>query len=290
MKLLKKTLIGLALIFTYAFLFYNLFRYFKEVEKLLFQTSPWFLLFSFVFLFLCFPINAYGWCKILHLMGIRVNLRDVLKIMGLTIGSKYIPGKIWYAGGKGLLLKEKGVSPGDSFRSVIFEVLFLILGAMGLSLLLVPYHLFPISVVLYLGMLIFLFKGGKRFLSRYFNKIYPSFLDFFYTLGIFFGVWFLQSTGFFWLTKSFYPEINLSLIPQLIGSYSFAWLVGFAVIVMPAGLGVREATSYWLLSKFLPPPVALTLSLATRLWIIIGDTLFAMLIGILTIAGRRRNR
>ena len=63
----------------------------------------------------------------------------------------------------------------------------------------------------------------------------------------------------------------LSLLPVLAGIVNVSATVGFLVLIAPSGLGVREGVLAFLLSLYLPAPVAVTISLASRVWLTLAE-------------------
>ena len=71
----------------------------------------------------------------------------------------------------------------------------------------------------------------------------------------------------------------------LAGAYALAWLVGFAVPFLPAGVGARDATLIALLSAPLSPGAAAGIALVVRLAATLGELL---LVGVVEAAYRLR--
>lgn len=55
-------------------------------------------------------------------------------------------------------------------------------------------------------------------------------------------------------------------LPLVVGGYAFAWEVGFLVLVVPSGLGVKELALGAVLGLVYPAPVAVALVVLARLW------------------------
>ncbi len=56
-----------------------------------------------------------------------------------------------------------------------------------------------------------------------------------------------------------------------------AYWIGYASFITPSGLGFREGALAFMLASFFPAPVAVALSLVTRLWSTAGEILGALL-------------
>jgi uncharacterized membrane protein YbhN (UPF0104 family) len=70
-----------------------------------------------------------------------------------------------------------------------------------------------------------------------------------------------------------------------VGAFSLAWSVGFLVLVVPAGAGVREAVLVLALSPTLPAGAALLLALVSRALMTLADLVVA---GLAVLVERRR--
>ena len=57
-----------------------------------------------------------------------------------------------------------------------------------------------------------------------------------------------------------------------------AYWIGYVSLITPSGLGFREGALAWMLSSFFPAPVAVALSLVTRLWSTAGELLGVVLV------------
>ena len=82
--------------------------------------------------------------------------------------------------------------------------------------------------------------------------------------------WVVNGIGFYLLIKSFYAT-PLSLILPLTGAFAVSWIIGFLSLITPSGLGIREGILTFLLGFYFPLPIAIIISLVSRLWIILGE-------------------
>jgi uncharacterized membrane protein YbhN (UPF0104 family) len=77
----------------------------------------------------------------------------------------------------------------------------------------------------------------------------------------------------------------------IIGLYNLSWLVGFVIIVVPAGFGVREAAILLLMGGFIYDGKLLLAIMAHRIVLIVGDVLaFLLALGYAKIAGEKQRR
>lgn len=81
-----------------------------------------------------------------------------------------------------------------------------------------------------------------------------------YTLG-----WGVFGVAFYFLVRSMYPVEPTSIL-ALAAAFSVASMAGMLAVVVPSGLGVREAVLVLFLSSVMPVPVAILVSLVARVW------------------------
>lgn len=79
-----------------------------------------------------------------------------------------------------------------------------------------------------------------------------------------------------------------SVPPLATGAYAVAWLVGFLVVVAPAGLGAREGVLVLLLGPVAGVPGALALAVVSRAMMTLGDVVLAAVGAALAVRHRRR--
>jgi uncharacterized membrane protein YbhN (UPF0104 family) len=94
---------------------------------------------------------------------------------------------------------------------------------------------------------------------------YPQLLRY---LGLYVINWLLFGVALYVFIRSFYP-LELSSILYLTGAFSFAGMMGIVAVFAPSGLGVREGILALFLGQVMPVPVALVVSVASRVWLTI---------------------
>jgi len=60
--------------------------------------------------------------------------------------------------------------------------------------------------------------------------------------------------------------------------YMLAWIIGFIIILIPAGLGIRENVFIYLGKMFVSTPVLVALSIIARIWFILIDIVLYILV------------
>ena len=84
----------------------------------------------------------------------------------------------------------------------------------------------------------------------------------------------------FHLFLASFVALPLSALPAVTAMNALAFIAGYVVFFAPGGLGFKEAALTLLLSGFVPAGVAASLSVASRLWSILGEVLPAALLAL----------
>ncbi|MFJ3034280.1 YbhN family protein [Curtobacterium pusillum] len=78
-----------------------------------------------------------------------------------------------------------------------------------------------------------------------------------------------------------------ALFPVAVGAYAVAWLVGFVVVIAPAGIGPREGILVLLLGSVAGGSAPLALAVISRVFMTIGDVVLAGVGAVLAARHRR---
>ncbi len=287
--LFKKLIFWALVLIIFFFLVRNLAQTWQEIpfDKLKFNLG--FVLISFIPIFLNFLYGAYLWQRILVNLGEKIAFNHSLSITGISILGKYLPGKVWYAAGRVYFIKKLGVQEEKGFLSMALETGLLLLSSLIIFIISPLIYDFAIlrsyiflAIILTIIFVIALhpFFAGKiiNFVSRMLKR--PS-VDLKYSyfsmlfLTLLYGIaWIIYGIGFFFLINSFYP-VSINKLIDLTGVFAISWNLGFIALFAPAGLGVREGILTLLLALYFPKPVAIIISLLSRLWITVAEIIFA---------------
>ncbi len=250
-----------------------------------------YLVLSFLFFGISFPTGTYAWRMILGYLGYRVAFKDALVVLALPLAGKYIPGKVWFSVGRMVLAKELGVPEQHTVVSIVIETAFLLGSSVVMFLLTLaflppnlpgnaylPLIALPLCAVLVLPGVFspvvnwFLRRWRMEEISWSITGVGMVKL-----LILFLIHWAVQGVGFYFLVRSFYP-VDLGYLPVLCGIYALAWSLGFISLIAPGGLGIREGIMSFFLKMFFPLPVAVLIALIARVWTLVGETLFVVVV------------
>jgi hypothetical protein len=197
-----------------------------------------------------------AWKILMRDLNVNLSWNSVLKGYLLSFLPRYIPGSIWgYLSRNEWLYQEYHV---DYFISNIGSILELGTAILANSMIVflyffysrIPIWLFFILAPIFTVLFWRLFKAAVLLKKNKSNMFWKMILKISevktITLSLstflFLTTWMLYGIGLFLIQSSFEPldSLNLERITGFTGIYSLAWMVGFFIIFIPAGLGFRE--------------------------------------------------
>jgi uncharacterized membrane protein YbhN (UPF0104 family) len=245
-----------------------------EVYPLVLST----LIFAFSYL-----IQVWAWYLITLKLGIALSLPETIKTWFYSQLGKYLPGKVWLLLGRFYFYESKGKSKKTISVALYFEMVTMIAAA-GLIFLaaLIFYReigLFnswnPSGWLVLLSLLGFV-SLHPRVLQKILNWILVqfqretisltiSYSNILWILFICIVSWVVGGIGFYLFIDAVYP-VAPQYILFLTGALAISSTLGLIAIFAPSGLGVREGALVYLLSLMMATPVAVILSILTRIW------------------------
>ncbi len=280
--------VGLIFYFLMRFLYEN----WQEVSAYDFQLNYYYILISFPVLFGFFIMRVYCWRLVLKKMGIFLSMKKSVKISFLSMMGRYLPGRVWMIMGKVYLCGKEGISKKEAFASTVMEIVLEIVASifffffflysvmekpllsteviysLGMVMLLGLVFLHPRVFYTVINFFLFRLKGEKI-------KECISYKDSIQLFVIYNFIVLLQGCAFYLFVNSI-CYVSFDKLLGLTASLSTAGALGTLSFFTPSGLGVREGVLALLLSNFVPPPIAVIISLLTRLWVTLGEILCAL--------------
>jgi len=246
---------------------------------------------SFVFLFLGFVLQCVIFQQVLTKGDCPIGLQDGIASFGLSVFSKYIPGKVLMVVSPAMHVSEKHDYTIKNLISLSLNIQFIvlwvgiILGAFGLFLLngLDVWGGTLLISWMILTLIIFFdapHNMAATILSKIFKKkIQIPKLSFFNVLKVlpwFVIYWLSFCIAFYFLTSGL-SEIEVSFSAGF--GFALAATLGIVAIIAPGGIGVREGfLAGYLTLAGLSIHEAATISVASRLWFLVGEV-FIFLLG-----------
>jgi glycosyltransferase 2 family protein len=280
--------------------FYYIFKYSRDIIQSLSHIRILYLIVSSILMCIIYFIAIFSWNSIVSLMGFSVHFWKACRIWFISNLAKYIPGTIWIPLGRSIYTKDENISVLKTFLAWVTENYLTILSIFFViaSIQFIYPNILPVwwgFPLLILAMLIFpiifknLFKRilhfSKKFLSKYSNKIdylirFVDSLKFgnlaiplMLSIGIriLLGIWlYLIVLGF-----GIQPQFGILYFTIV---WAIAWLIGYIVIFLPGGVGLREGVlTTFLVSGGVSIGIAISISLFTRIQTVILDGLLGLL-------------
>ena len=223
-----------------------------EVRELTANARPLLLGAALVVGFVQLALNAAFWRAALAASGERVPFARVLRAGMVSLPGRYLPGSVWYAVGRGALLRRGGVPLRAVGTAAVLETgLSITVGVSLGSLLLVsstdasgrPLLLAVVAVaagaacsppsVNLLLAVVARRRGGTA--ARLSWRAFA-------TLIAWTAVFWVGAATMFSLYLHAFPGIELDSIAEVAGSFMIAWVLGFLAVFAPQGIGVFEVT------------------------------------------------
>jgi len=261
-----------------------------------FQTITWhvqwpWLAVSAVILLVHQPFVAFAWQRIVRCVGEPLPVLQALRFYLLAQIARYAPGGIWDVAGRVYLAGAAGYSRARVSYSILLEMVLHVVSAALFFLVTLAFwpdvrEVLPFAVVLAgmaVGGLVVLhpvfLSPAMSLLARLMHREvaeawripFPALLP---LLGYQLAARFLVGAAFATFTLGIYP-VPAGEFPRLAGVFVAGWLVGFLVVVMPMGLGVREGAIAWLLTGIMPLPAATAVAIGFRIWVALRDLAWA---------------
>lgn len=283
----RKVLAGIFTVILLGYLVWTLVANWQELLSYEWEIKPAYLLASFLAYLASLLLGAVAWHRIVWSMDQAVTQRQGVKFFLQSNLAKRLPGLIWYALGRLYLYEREGVTKAVISVALTFELVTMIVGGIVAYLstswagaaaaqalqqwwLLIPLAVLVFIMVwpksLYGAANWILIRRGHQALHRQANRgdlILWSLLQT--------GAWLAGGTFIFFLAAGVYPDLDRSSFVAVINSWAGSGLVALAALIVPIGLGLKEVSLAYLLSVFIPWPVAVLISLLGRICSIIGD-------------------
>lgn len=267
-----------------------------------FEVFP-LILSTLIFAFSYF-IQMWAWYLITLKLKIGISPSETVKSWFYSQLGKYLPGKVWLLLSRFYFYESKGKSKKAISIALYFETVTIIGAACLIFLAALIFHnekwpisargqsgwLFPLLLLGFVSLhprvlqkilnwVLIRFKREPIFLSI-------SYLNILWILFVCIVSWVVGGIGFYLFVGSVYP-VAPQYILFLTGALAISSTLGLIAVFAPSGLGVREGALVYILSFMMATPVAVIISVLTRIWM----TLIEIgLIGVVYLLGRLQKR
>lgn len=268
-----------------------LFRNWEQVQQHEWKLDLPLLALSFVGLIGSYVVDIAVWRSLIMRMGERIAFRQALRLYFAAGLAKYVPGTVWQFLGWFYLAQKEGIGRIIAGTSIILcQALSALAGALlalaalastGIqdvaAQLLLVVLIIPIGLVFLQPRLVAaVLNWGLARLGRQPLVMTLTFRDLASIFVFYLGSYVLWGLALFLFTNALTPLPFTSFAPFL-GVFPAAYALGLIAPFAPAGLGVREGTLTYLLSFFVPLPIATVIALLTRPWMMAVEIIGAAL-------------
>ncbi|WP_412163949.1 lysylphosphatidylglycerol synthase transmembrane domain-containing protein [Curtobacterium flaccumfaciens] len=244
--------------------------------------------------------NMLSWRAMMSASGFRVRLAAASSIFFVGQLGKYIPGGVWSIAAQAELGRAHGLQRTGSAVAALASMLVSMVTAavVGIVAVLLAsstgfatfWWLIPLIVVGFvcltppvLGRLI---AVAFRILRRPAQDTTLTWTGTVMSLVWSLVMWLAYGVQATLVLRVFGAD-SPTLFPVAVGAYAVAWLVGFVVVIAPAGIGPREGILVLLLGSVAGGSAPFALAVISRVFMTIGDVVLAG-IGALLAARHRR--
>lgn len=225
---------------------------------------------------------ALPWRGCLAVVGVRVARGAALAWYFVGEIGKYLPGGIWPVVGRGELARRGGHPRPATYASVALSLALLYLAAMAVTAVLVPVRFLDegsdalwVLVLLPFGLaalhhrpLEWLVRKLERFTQRELPMVVPRWQESLRLLVQYVPAWILVGTATWCIARAFDPDVDwITIAPAAI----LSWIVGFVLVPVPGGVGVREAALVALIGTSMGTGVRSAIAVTARLAFIVVD-------------------
>lgn len=231
-------------------------------------------------------VNALSWRAVMVSVGLKASLPSAMRVFFLSQVGKYVPGSVWPVLAQAEFARDHGVSraramTGSIVAMVVGVVTASIVGLAGAALT-VPdavetyWWVVPVAVVLVAlltppvlrRVVALAFRVTRR--TEEPASITGGALA--ASAGWSLLVWLLLGLQAWLLLREISPDPDATFVLAT-GAFALAWLVGFLIVIAPAGAGAREAALVFLLGSVATGPQALSLALVSRFLMTAADAI-----------------
>ncbi len=272
----------------------------NQVKETSFTFEAYPLILSTLIFAFSYFIQIWAWYLITLKLEIGIPPSETVKSWFYSQLGKYLPGKVWLLLSRFYFYESKGKSKKAISVALYFETATVI-GAgylIFLAALILHNEKWPLSSWRQSGSLFSLLLLGFVFLHprvlegilswvlmRFKREPFSlsiSYADILWILSVCIISWIVGGVGFYFFVNSVYP-VAPQYILFLTGALAISSMLGLIALFAPSGLGVREGALVYLLSFMMPTPVAVIISVLTRIWMTLVEI---GLIGVVYLLGQ----
>lgn len=274
-----------------------LWRQWPDVRALVVQADLRMLAASWGLAIVLSVMAAHGWRLCLRAVAVDLSLGQAVYLWFVGSAARYVPGVVWSYASRTVLASRMGIPAAATASSMYFETLVIAASSLAIGLpALVRGQQASLSLtqaaLAWVGICALLHPrvlGLARRLpgrpGQWFSRIPLPDARAVVLLYAYYSVYWIGFGFAFCLLAAAFSPLVWDNVVHVGATFALGYWLGFVVLLVPGGLGVREGAYYALLLLVLPSHSSLVIALASRLWIMTAEA--AMLIGISATAALR---
>jgi uncharacterized membrane protein YbhN (UPF0104 family) len=254
---------------------------YQMVKEALSRVRPGWVMIAIGLNFLGQGLLAINWHQMLKRCGYPLPMHQLFRIYFLTGVTRYLPGGIWHFGGRIVWLNQLSVPLKVSTQTVVAEQASVLWVALVSSMFFVFSESLPgLLLQALVGLMCFVLLIAASVIltwtlkaAGHENRNHK--VQSFKQIALYFVFWLCYGISIYILIIALeYPLQHIEPF-RVIGYAALSWAVGYLVIFVPGGVGVREGVLTVLLSALLPFPIAGTIALLARMVSTIPELIWA---------------
>jgi len=265
---------------TTAFIIHKIYINWTMIKVVISQIKVGAALMGMGILSIAITLLGWNWTSVLHCRGINTCRLNCIRTYFLANLIRYIPGGVWHFAGRTLWLSSQGYRLQSAIESLIFEqgltlVAAIAVGSASLEITLrKPFTLgTTIFSVFLLGLLAAFVatvpKTSRKNLNLQFIERWLILVAGYILFWILYGL----ATCCFAIAIFDSERLTTYDCIRLIGQTALSWAVGYMIVVVPNGWGVRELAFAHLLSRDFAGNIVFILPVLSRLAQILAEIL-----------------
>ncbi len=260
------------------------------------RINYWLLAASLLLMQVVLYLQSTIWSLIITFFGKKITYNKAFKVAYLAQLGRYLPGRIWQLFGMIYLAGREGIKKEEATISFILSQLF----STPPGLLIIVLYLFVIesspqyqeyAALAWVGVLaiiaflvVFLQPGLFRKMVNFLIKLFRQPEVEFHVekrvglriISSYFITWNLYGIAFYLFLRSILPDCEFSLV-EIVGAWILAYFIGYWTVVLPAGIGAREAILIVMLAPLIGAERAGIVVMGARAWSIAGEVICTLL-------------
>lgn len=252
----------------------------SELRTFQWVFRPSYIALTIFMVLLTFSLTAITWHIIFTRFLPDLSLRQNAKIWAYSNFARRIPGTVWYIASRAALYEQHGVRKSIVAYISIFEIVVILISGTILSLVTLPFwteSYWTPTNMMWSGL--FLVFGCLLLNPKFVNAIARKLnqdgevrllklVDIGLSVGSYLIVWVCGGVAF-WGIVNVVQNVEFEHFGRLLNVWAVANTLSFAGALTFSAIGVRDISLTVMLSLIVPPPVALIITILTRLlWLI----------------------